>query len=583
LLRRCLQKDPGRRLHDIADARIEMQDGMGLPAEAVLVQRRLQLGWLLAACATTLAVGALIGFVIIKYMKSPPVLPFVRSVVKLEPGHWLDGGRFSEDFERPSIPAIAIAHDGSFIIYSAIVEDPGPQAKPQIYSRKVGQLEANPVPGTEGGIHPFLSPDDRWVGFWADGKLMKVSVDGGVPTTLCRTPYLIGASWDPLSGIVYAGSPGGLHRIVAEEGAEPEYLTGSRNLAEEFAHRLPHWLPGGRDFLFTIVRHDFDRHPRVAIFNLKTRQWRIIQEDAADARYLSTGHLVFLRQGILMAVRFDLDTLEPIGKPVSVLTNVMQDLNSKENTSAGHYAVSDSGWLLYVPGGILPNMNNSLVWVGQDKATQPAIPFKAPFFIARLSPDGKQIAYTANDDNGTYIFIYDIARGIPTRLSEIGLSGVCTWTRDSKKLIFAAYTGRWTDLFWQPIDGSSQKEPLVTSAIWKGPGSLHPDDVTLAFWNNDFPAPPTIQLLNLQTRQIKPFLSPQSDISFSCPEFSPDGRWIAYCARELGNNENLPGRWYRAAMVPEWQANFLSLAPPSLGCRCSNRWHHLRKQAATAI
>ena len=170
-----------------------MREGLSEPAEVIPVAQRFPLGWVLSIGAATLVIGLLIGLVVMKYFRpaaSPISQPVVRSSVRLEPGHWLDGWRLSPPygFDHPTRTAMAISSDGRFMVYSAVKENPGPQDKPRLYLRRFDQLEAKPIAGTEGGISPFLSPDDRWVGFWADGKLMKVSVDGGVPATLCDVP-----------------------------------------------------------------------------------------------------------------------------------------------------------------------------------------------------------------------------------------------------------------------------------------------------------------------------------------------------------------------------------------------------------
>ena len=227
--------------------------------------------------------------------------------------------------ERPSRTAMAISSDGRFVVYSAIEENPGPQAKPRLYLRRMDQSEAKPIAGTEGGINPFLSPDNRWVGFWADGKLKKIPVEGGVPSTLCDAfRLLFGANWGRDNSIVFAdGSDAGLSRVSAE-GGKPETLTKPDPKREEISHRLPSWLPNGKAVLFTVMRHGWDRQPWLALLRLDTREWHVLLQDAADARYVPTGHLVFLRQGTLMAVRFDLARLEVIGQPVALVENVMQ-------------------------------------------------------------------------------------------------------------------------------------------------------------------------------------------------------------------------------------------------------------------
>jgi len=177
------------------------------------------------------------------------------------------------------------------------------------------QTEAKPIAGTEGGIHPFLSPDNNWVAFLADDRLKKIQVAGGVATVLCDAVSIFGADWGGDDRIVFAdGSDNGL-AIVPAAGGKPENLTKVDPEREESSHRLPRWLPDGQAVLFTVMRHYWDAQPRLAIYRLETREWRVLLEDAADARYVPTGHLVFMRQGTLMAVRFDPARLEVVGQP----------------------------------------------------------------------------------------------------------------------------------------------------------------------------------------------------------------------------------------------------------------------------
>jgi serine/threonine-protein kinase len=195
LLHRCLRKDPRERLHDISDARIEIEAPMAYPSEAVTAPRRPSLLWLVAGTAVALIAGILIGPTLMRGIRPAPspLVSVVSSIIKVEPGHRLEGR--ARDMERPSRTAVAISSDGKFIVYSAIEENPGPQAKPQLYLRRMDQSAAKPIAGTEGGTSPFLSPDSRWVGFWAGGKLKKVLVEGGVPSTLCDASFLYSANW----------------------------------------------------------------------------------------------------------------------------------------------------------------------------------------------------------------------------------------------------------------------------------------------------------------------------------------------------------------------------------------------------
>jgi hypothetical protein len=378
LLCRCLQKDPRKRLHDIADARIEMEEiETTLPEEAT-VMKRLSLGWSLIFVAAGILLGFLIGIIASKSSGSGLSPSPVASVIKVEPGHSLTGGRWAWEFNWPSRTAMAISKDGSFIIYCAINDQAGPETSSQLlFMRRLDKLENTPIPGTEGGIAPFLSPDDRWIGFWADSKLWKVQVEGGVPQDLCEASLPFGASWGDDDTIVFASDQDtGLFR-VSSQGGKPEILTEPILEQKEYSHRLPSILPNGKGVLFTIMRYDFDIEPRIAILEGANRKWRILLEDASDARYIPTGHLVFLRRGTLMAIPFNLQKLEHYSQPVPLIPDVMHSLNSGSsinNLGAGQYHISDSGSLAYILGTIIPNPKRSLVWIDQKGNEEPGQP-----------------------------------------------------------------------------------------------------------------------------------------------------------------------------------------------------------------
>jgi serine/threonine-protein kinase len=269
------------------------------------------------------------------------------------------------------------------MVYSAIKENPGTQDKPRLHLRRFDQLDARPIAGTEGGISPFLSPDDNWVGFWADGKLMKVSVDGGVPATLYDAELPFGASWGVDNQIVFAsGESSGLSKVSAG-GGKPEMMTIPDKSKEESSHRLPHCLPAGKGILFTLML--WDQQPRVAVMESGTRKWRVVLENAAGARYVAAGQLAFLRQGTLMAVHFDLDKLELTDQPVPAIAAVIQALNARGgtyNTAAGQFSISASGTSAYAPGGLPPDEENSLVWGGvTNKRPNPLLPSRLRFHL----------------------------------------------------------------------------------------------------------------------------------------------------------------------------------------------------------
>jgi serine/threonine-protein kinase len=538
MLHRCLQKDPKLRLHDIADARIEIEESATHPSEATTVPRQFSLLRQAVYAAVVLLAGIFICLALVRYFQPAPSAPVVTATIKVEPGHWLAGIQHVQwTWQRPSRTAMAISSDGKFIVYSAIEENPGPQAKPHLYLRKMDQSEANPIAGTEGGINPFLSPDDRWVGFWADGKLEKVPVEGGVATALCDASPIYGANWGRDNSILFTdGSATGLSRVSAEGGTS-EILTKPDPKREESSHRLPFWLPNGKAVLFTVMRHDYDTQPWVALLRLDTREWYVLLRDAADAKYISTGHLVFLRQGSLMAVRFDLARLEVIGQPVALVENVMQTFNTNSgyHTGAGQFGLSETGSLIYARGGVAPDSKDSLVWVDQRGIEQSITDVSMPFYTPRLSPDGQRIAYTALGQEGQ-VWVYDISRSTNSRLTREGRSGALTWTPDGKQLVFRWFKSLVGNLYRQPYDGSSPMERMTTSEYAQWPGSWSSDGNTLAIVEAH---PSTtgldIAILDTKSGRVTPFVNSQFGEVY--PEFSHDGRWIAYSSNESKRNE----------------------------------------------
>ncbi len=515
--------------------------GDGEPASrpsppAMVPIRRPVRTWLMAGLMATPLLAIVTMALITRHFR-PALGPAVgRFTIKIEPSHRLEGE--AVDMERPSRTAMAISGDGKLIVYSAIEENPGPQAKPQLYLRRRDQSAAKPIAGTEGGLNPFLSPDGRWVGFWADSKLKKVLVEGGVPRTLCDlSDWLYGANWGRDNSIVFAdGASSGLSRVSAE-GGKPEILTKPDPKREEVSHRLPSWLPNGKAVLFTVMKGFWDPKPRLALLRLDTGERRVLLEDAADARYVPTGHLVFLAQGTLMAVRFDPARLEVIGQPAALVENVMQAIGWSSfwyHTGAGQLGISDTGSLIYAPGGVSPPMYDSLVWVDQRGVERPVTDLRFPYFAPRLSPDGRRIAYTTAGPEWQ-VYVYDLDRGTNSRLTDEGFSAYAIWAPNGDRLLFSWGRTSVDSLYWQPRDGSSPMERLTTSEYGQRPGSWSSDGKMLAFVDFHPDTGADISLLDVGSKRVTPFLN--SPFREEYPEFSPDGRWMVYSSDESKNEE----------------------------------------------
>jgi hypothetical protein len=511
-------------------------EGKVSPPATITVRRSVRT-WTLAALVAGPVLAAVVAGLIVWHLRPAPKSAVERFTIEVEPGHWLDGGLRSWEMDLPCQTAMTISSDGRFIVYCAIEENPGPQAIPHLYLRWIDQSEAKPITGTEGAMYPFLSPDNRWVGFWAQGKLKKVPVEGGVPTIVCGIwRWLYGASWGR-DGIVFAaGQEGGLSRVSAE-GGKPESLTRPDPKREEWSHRLPSWLPNGKAVLFTLMRHGLDRQPGLAILRLDTRECRTLLDNAAAAKYIPTGHLVFLRNGTLMAVRFDLDRLEVIGQPFVLLENVMQGFSTAEwfHTVAGQFAVSETGMLIYAAGGVVPELKNSLVWVDQKGREEPIGALEFPFYMPRLSPDGRRIAYVTLGRDAR-LWVYDPDTGANTPLTDEGRANYPIWSPDGKRILFSWHKSLADNLYWLPYDGSAPMERLTTGEFMQTAGSFSPDGKTVALMEINPDTGGDILILDVRSRRVTPFLN--SKISWEVqPEFSPDGRWLAYASHESGQDE----------------------------------------------
>jgi len=533
LLRRCLTKDPNQRLRDIGEGRITIERALsGTPeetagpiaatAEPPLWRRALP--WAVAAIASSLAIvcGAL-------YWRASQPEP--REVMQLSLSLPVPLATVFDP--NPGSP-FAISPDGSQLVFVAAIA-----GKPQqLYLRPFDQQAGSPVPGTENATQPFFSPDGRSVGFFAQGKMRKVSLHGGPPVLLGDAPVPHGASWAADDKIIYAPNFGsGLLRIPSA-GGSPQALTTPNPKDQEISHRWPQVLPGGKYVLFTTQVGSGSSYDdaRIAVLSLETSKWHTLFTGGSYARYVSPGYIVYARAGSLMAVRFDLSRMEVRGSPVPVQEGVV----TTALTSGGaEYDVTSSGLLAYVAGSAKAPLR-SLVWVDRTGLAKtlpaPARVYSAP----RLSPDGKQLAVVINDDGALAIWIYEFARNTLTRLTfGPGVSLSPVWTADGRKVIYNARITGAPSFRWKLADGSGREETLVGKEF-DDPGatplSVSPDGKTLLFGAHSTAGLQAIEALTLDgSNNIQPFL--QGSFNFNGPHFSPDGRWLVYGTDESGRRE----------------------------------------------
>jgi serine/threonine-protein kinase len=453
----------------------------------------------------------------------------VPTIVRLPPGWQLN--RMPTGPDRTDV---ALAPDGSLLVFSATPD--GTMAKAMLYRHPLDRDEATAIPGTEGGCMPFFSPDGQWIGFWAKGRLHKVAAKGGTPASLCALrarPF--GICWGS-DGRIFFGTGAGLGH-VPESGGTPQALT-TVDAGKEATHRLPHLLPGGKALVFTSMPTNSGVGARVEWLSLETGQRKVLVEDGADARYVPTGHLVFVRRGTLMAAPFSLSRLEITGPAVVMNTRLLQAINSSNaaiNSGAGQYSVSESGALVFVTGGTFPEPVGDLYWVDRSGRAEKWTAFGTrPVMALRLSPDGRRLAFSTGGVNRG-AWVYDIRRNTVTRLTSDGQPWTPFWTPDGKRVVFSWSTTGPSEIWWAAGDGSGKMEHLTKAEFEQRASSWTLDGKYLAFVEAIPGSAHNIQVLRMADRQVIPFAASTSNEAF--PEFSLDGRWLAYVSNESKRSE----------------------------------------------
>jgi len=546
LVRRCLTKDPNRRLRDSGEARIALDAAIsGTPEDAAAPATtteqtqplwRRALPWALAAIAIALAIA----FSSLYWRASQPEPHRVMQLSLALPEPL--AGVFDPN---PGSP-FALSPDGSKIVFVTSAA-----GKPQqLYLRSLDQQTATPIPNTDNATQPFFSPDGQSVGFFALGKMRKVALHGGPPTLLSDAPTPHGASWALDDTIIYAPNFGSGLLRVSSAGGPPQALTTPNPKEQEISHRWPQILPGGRDVLFTIQVGSAATYDdaRIAVLSLQTGKWRTILQGGSYARYAPSGHIVYAHAGSLVAVAFDLPRMEVSGSPVPVQEGVV---TSALTSGGAEYDVTPSGLLAYVSGNAKPPAR-SLVWVDRKglAKTLPAPPrvYSSP----TLSPDGKLLAVQINDNGLLAIWIYEFARNTLTRLTfGPGSSSTPLWTPDGRRVIYN--TRSPSPSFRSKLADGSGKEETLYSKEFDDPGatpvSVSPDGKALLFSAYSPAGKQAIHALSLDgSDTIQPFL--QTPANFNGSHFSPDGRWVAYTTDESGRREVCvqpfpiaPGKW----------------------------------------
>jgi serine/threonine-protein kinase len=519
LLRRCLRKERRERLQDAAGVRIEIEDVLhGGSATADVIPGSMRPGPVprrhaLIAVLIALLAGAIVAGVTVWQLTSTPVAApsaVVRTAVPTPVGEAL----------YLQLRGMAVSPNGEYLAY--VTERHGLQ---RLYLRPLDRLESTPLPGTEGAVAPFFSPDSQWVGFFAGGKLKKIPVTGGAPEELCDALAGYGGSWAS-NGVIYfsPGSFNGVSQVSAEGGTPQPFTTLQQG---EITHRWPQVLPGGDAVLFTSRTGPGSDERHVQVQRVSSGERRVLVRGDTGT-YVPTGHLLFVQvaTGTLVAVPFDAAELK-----VGAMPPVALSAGILPGGEGAHYAVSDTGLLAYVTGRS-DFENGALVWVDRSGNVESVLAASHPYDVPRLSPDGSRVAFMRHGPRFE-VWVHDISRGDATKLISDGSDQYPIWTRDGKRLAYRATRAGTRNIFWRMADGSGTEERLTQGAGSDAPTSWSPDGQILLFTR----AAAEVDILGLRIRDrtTQPFV--QTRFLEAAPQFSPDGRWVAYRSDESGRSE----------------------------------------------
>jgi Tol biopolymer transport system component len=534
LVGRCLRKQPTRRLQAIGDARVLLEDYSADPESFVAAavdapdaqphppSTLKRLAPPLVAAVAALALGLLSGSV---FFNQPDDVSTIRFQIPAP-----EGLGFQLDSTRPG-PAV-ISPDGSALAFSAWDQD----GTVRLFIRKLDEVEARPLSGTQDAQYPFWSPDSQSIGFFANGKLKKVSASGGQPLTLCDAPDGKGGSWGSSGIILFAPGPRDPIHQVPQLGGEPTVVTEFDAERGDESHRHPRWMPDGERFIYLArFPEGSDEGQAVVGASIDGAEQKIITRSPAAAEYAS-GHLLYLRESTLMVQPFDPVSLELDGDPVPVADSVAL---ISTGTAQGVFSASQTGVLAFQSGTL--SWNQVLSWRDRDGKTIETIGDPARFWDeVNLSPNEDLASVRIREDDGDNIdiWIVDLERKIRTRFTfDPAEDDEAQFSPDGSQLVWATGDDAGTTISRKAVGGSGEGEPIGTYPSPAWPTDWHPDGEVVMIGQMVQETPRVLDILTLpidNPEALEPWHT--SEFMDYGGQFSPDGRWVVY-----GSNES--GRW----------------------------------------
>ncbi|MGD2109349.1 MAG: protein kinase [Phycisphaerae bacterium] len=525
LLRRCLAKDRKRRLHDIADARIELENAivdpastsLGLAAAALDVpRRRFAQVWIITMVAVVAVLGGGVGW----WVRPIPPAPVVRLALPLP-----------ADYELTVAPNPVLSPDGRTALFR-VKDQSGTETEWVV--RPMDQQELRPLPQMNGADRPFFSPDSAWVAFAQNEKLKKMSLSGGAPITLCDAPAMRGGAWGSDGSIIFAPEEkGGLMRVSAAGGI-PEPFT-EVDPADEFAsHRSPSLLPDGRGVIFTAAR---DYGPwdasSIMVVPASGQSPRELVKRGGPGRYVAPGLLLFVREHALMACRFDLDRLELAGQPVSVVEGV-----TAWPGAPPQFSVGANGTLTYIP--TSDPVAKQLVLIDQSGKEEPIGQQRGDFDDPRLSPDNRYVALEISLDSGKHIAVLERDRDILRMLRSSSYDSEPVWSPDGKWVVYASRREGRTKIFRVDADLAGGAKQLTSGERPQLPGDWTSHGQSLVFMERVPATDGDIHTLKIDQQGNvtgDPVVIDDASGWQLWARYSPDGQWIGYASYESGSGE----------------------------------------------
>jgi Tol biopolymer transport system component len=432
---------------------------------------------------------------------------------------------------------VAVSPDGRRIAFVSM----GTNGRYLLWVRSLDTLTAQALDGTEGASSPFWSPDSRFLGFFAGGKLKKIEASGGQPITLSDAPDNRGGAWSRDGTIVFnPGNRTALQKVDASGGL----ATAATVLGEgEQAHMRPTFLPDGRHFLYRAVTGSAGGPIYLASLDSAQRKL-LLNADSQDVFY-TQGHLLFLREAMLMAQPFDARRLSLIGDAFPIAEQIQ---TTGTNPPYGVFSASENGVLAYQKGAA--SADSQLVWVDRSGKQIGVLGEPAAYSDVELSPDGKRAAVSISDGKQRDIWLLDVARGLKTRFTFDPADEVSPiWSPDGSRLVYSSRRKGHLDLYQKSSSGVGAEELLLEDKLDKSPAKWSPDSRFILYESFGGPTGGDVFVLPLFGER-KPYPLVQTQFNDIPGEFSPDGRWVAYFSNESGKYEvyvvpfpEISGKW----------------------------------------